>query len=86
MTTAKRPAKKGNPDKGKTKVKGIRVSEGLWEAVRVKAEGEGSTRTDAIRDLLLDYVGDPSLSPLAESEMDRRSSVYRARQESGESS
>jgi hypothetical protein len=52
-------AKARNLDRGVTRVKGIRVSEELWDAVRLKAEALGSTRSDEIRRLLVDYASKP---------------------------
>ena len=70
-------AKPRNTDRGATKVKGLRVSDELWDRVAEVAEANGSNRSDEIRRLLAEYVGDPSLSGLAGSEMDRRSAIAR---------
>lgn len=66
-------AKPRNTDRGATKVKGVRVSDELWDRAAEVAEANGSNRSDEIRRLLAEYVGDPSLSGLAGSDMDRRS-------------
>lgn len=62
---------KRTSDRGKTRVKGVRVSDELWERVAEVAESRGETRSTAIRRLLAEYVGDPSLGELPESEMNR---------------
>lgn len=41
-----------------TTIRGIRVSDELWDAVRSKAETEGRNVSDVIREALLAYVAD----------------------------
>lgn len=79
MTTKKPAPRKG--DRGATKVRAFRVSDDLWDAVLAKAAadaGESVTTSDAVRRAFAAYVGRPELTGLAGSEMDRRSSAYRA--------
>lgn len=62
---------------GATRTRPVRVSDELWEAAKEKAAENGETLSDAIRGFLAEYVGDPNLSGLAGSEMDRRSASAR---------
>lgn len=84
MTTmpSKRPddPRRGK-DRGATKVRAFRISDELWDAVLEKAKadaGAGVTTSDAVRTAFAAYVDKPEISGLAGSEMDRRSSAYRA--------
>lgn len=82
MPSRKPDARRGK-DRGATKVRAVRVSDELWDAMLAKAQqeaGEPITTSDAVRRAFATYVGNPSLSGLAESGMDRRSGAYRARQ------
>lgn len=73
---AKPDTRKG--DRSATRTRPVRVSDDLWEAAKEKAAENGESLSDAIRRFLADYVGDPNLSGLAGSEMDRRSGRTRA--------
>lgn len=62
MTRAKRSDPRtgvagANRDRGKHPVRGVRVEQDLWNAVKVKAEAEGSNRNAVIVSLLREYVG-----------------------------
>jgi hypothetical protein len=61
MTTAKRTdPRKGIPganrDRGKNPVRGVRIEEDLWDAVKAKADAAGSNRNTVIVSLLRGYV------------------------------
>lgn len=61
MTTAKRnDPRKGVPganlDRGKKPVRGVRIEAELWDAVKAKADAEGTNRNTVIVSLLQDYV------------------------------
>jgi hypothetical protein len=77
---AKEPnRRKGNG--GPTKVRAFRVSDELWEAILEKARadaGENVTPSDAVRRAFIAYAGQPEITGLVNSDMDHRSSTYRA--------
>jgi hypothetical protein len=61
MTTAKRPdPRKGVPganrDRGKNPVRGVRIEEELWDAVKAKADKAGTNRNTVVVSLLRGYV------------------------------
>lgn len=61
MTTAKRnDPRKGVPganlDRGKKPVRGVRIEEELWDAVKTKADAAGTNRNTVIVSLLRGYV------------------------------
>lgn len=61
MTTAKRSdPRKGIPganrDRGKNPVRGVRIEEELWDAVKAKADAAGTNRNTVIVSLLRGYV------------------------------
>lgn len=64
-------------DRSATRTRPVRVSDDLWEAAKEKATENGETLSDAIRRFLADYVGEPDMTGLAGSEMDRRSATAR---------
>lgn len=76
MSTRKPDTRKG--DRSATRTRPVRVSDELWEAAKAKAAENGENLSDAIRRFLADYVGDPSQTGLAGSEMDRRSGIAKA--------
>lgn len=45
-----------NADRGKNPVRGVRIEESLWAAVKMKAEAEGTNRNAVIVALLRGYV------------------------------
>jgi hypothetical protein len=77
MPSKKPDTRKG--DRSKTTARTFRISDDLYEAVLAKARKADSTATpsDAIRLALVEYVGDPSITGLAGSDMDRRSGAAR---------
>lgn len=61
MTTEKskdpRTGVKGaNADRGKNPVRGVRIEQELWDAVKTKADAEGTNRNAVIVSLLRDYI------------------------------
>lgn len=61
MTTAKRSDPRtgvagANKDRGKNPVRGVRIEEELWDAVKAKADAAGSNRNTVIVSLLRGYV------------------------------
>lgn len=61
MTTAKRTDPRTgvagkNKDRGKNPVRGVRVEEELWDAVKVAAEAEGTNRNAVLVALMRGYI------------------------------
>lgn len=56
----------GRPATGKTKLRNVRVPDGLWDAAKVKAAEEGTTLTDVILTALHRYVSTPAKPPADE--------------------
>ena len=46
------------PNQPKTPTRSFRIPDEIYAPAREKAEAEGRTITEVVRDLLLDYVGD----------------------------
>ncbi|MEU8717503.1 hypothetical protein [Streptomyces sp. NPDC048663] len=46
----------GRPATGQTKVRNVRVPDGLWDAAKAKAKAEGRTLTEVIVSALHRYV------------------------------
>jgi predicted DNA-binding protein len=46
------------PNQPRTPTRSFRIPDDIYEPAKEKAESEGRTITDVVRDLLLDYVGD----------------------------
>lgn len=78
MPSKKPDTRKG--DRSKTTARTFRFSDDLYEAVLTKAREThpDATPSDAFRIALVEYAGDPSITGLAGSEMDRRSGAGRA--------
>lgn len=51
--------KKGRPATGETPNRTVRVSDGLWNAAKDKAEEEGTTVSDVVNTCLTKYVAKP---------------------------
>lgn len=65
--------KGANADRGKNPVRGVRIDQELWDAVKAKADAEGTNRNTVIVSLLRRYVGeDASNLSSAGSNADRR--------------
>ena len=43
-----------------TRVRTVRIEQALWDAAKAKAEAEGMSLSEVIRDKLQDYVGGKS--------------------------
>lgn len=44
------------PNSPKTTVKGVRIPDDLWDAVKAKAAEDGRTASEVVRDLLTQWV------------------------------
>lgn len=77
MPSKKPDTRKG--DRSKTTARTHRIHDDLYEAVLKKAREAypDATPSDAIRIALVEYAGDPNITGLAGSEMDRRSAKSR---------
>ena len=77
MPSKKPDTRKG--DRSKTTARTFRISDDLYEAVLTKARETDpeATPSDAVRLALVEFVGDPSFTGLAGSDMDRRSGSVR---------
>ncbi|WP_035796437.1 hypothetical protein [Kitasatospora mediocidica] len=58
------------PATGVTKLRNIRVPDGLWGAAKEKAASEGRTLTDVILAALQRYVSTPAKAPPGPAEPD----------------
>lgn len=50
---------RGRPATGKTPHKSMRIPDGVWQAAKAKAAGEGRTITDVVTELLQRYIASP---------------------------
>lgn len=53
----------GRPATGVTRLRNVRVPDGLWQAAKDKAAAEGRTLTDVILSALQRYVSTPPKPP-----------------------
>lgn len=71
--TSERSKPKGAPYwPGETKPRQVRISEDLWNAAKSKADANGVVLSDVIRNLLSEWVGDPSIKSTEDSKHDPR--------------
>ena len=56
MTTSKRAYNSTNRPVGKTPLRAIRIQPDIWDAVKAKAEQNGETVSDIVREAIQQYL------------------------------